>query len=115
MVLEKDGAYIAVKALRGLTIQEHGPNQFREFISRGKDNVWVVRVGSLSEYGSLDAVFSAFKELKISTDGISTLVTDEKRTEYLLEPGNLLKVNGEEVYHYPETVMGTIRWRERTT
>jgi hypothetical protein len=114
VVLEKGGAYIAVKALHGLTIQEHGPNQFREFISQGKDNVWVVRVGSLSEYGSLDAVFSAFKELKINTDGNSTLVTDEKGTEYLLEPETILKVNGEEVYHYPETIVGTIRWRERT-
>ncbi|WP_277405879.1 hypothetical protein [Lacrimispora xylanisolvens] len=61
LVLEKDGAYIAVKALQGLTIQEHGPNQFREFISQGRDNVWVVRVGSLREDQSLDDVFDAFK------------------------------------------------------
>ena len=115
VVLEKDGAYIAVKALQGLAIQEHGPNQFREFISQGRDNVWVVRVGCLGENQSLDDVFLAFKNLSITMNGSSTLVTDEKGSEYLLETENILKVNGETVYHYPETVEGTIRWRNRTT
>lgn len=115
LVLEKDGAYIAVKALQGLTIQEHGPNQFREFISRGRDNVWVVRVGSLREDQSLDDVFNAFKKLVINMDGTSTSVTDENGTEYLLEKETILKVNGETVYHYPQTVEGTIRWRKKTT
>ena len=115
LVLEKDGAYIAVKALQGLTIQEHGPNQFREFISQGRDNVWVVRVGSLGEDQSLDDIFSAFKKLAITMDGTSTSVTDENGTEYLLEKETILKVNGETVYHYPQTVEGTIRWRKMTT
>ncbi len=115
LVLEKDGAYIAVKALQGLTIQEHGPNQFREFISQGRDNVWVVRVGSLREDQSLDDVFNAFKKLVINMDGTSTSVTDENGTEYLLEKETILKVNGETVYHYPQTVEGTIRWRKKTT
>ena len=115
LVLEKDGAYIAVKALQGLTIQEHGPNQFREFISQGRDNVWVVRVGSLGEDQSLDDVFNAFKKLVINMDGTSTSVTDENGTEYLLEKETILKVNGETVYHYPQTVEGTIRWRKETT
>ncbi len=115
LVLEKDGAYIAVKALQGLTIQEHGPNQFREFISQGRDNVWVVRVGSLREDQSLDNVFNDFKKLVINMDGTSTSVTDENGTEYLLEKETILKVNGETVYHYPQTVEGTIRWRKKTT
>ena len=115
LVLEKDGAYIAVKALQGLTIQEHGPNQFREFISQGRDNVWVVRVGSLREDQSLDDVFNAFKKLVINMDGTSTSVTDENGTEYLLEKETILKVNGETVYQYPQTVEGTIRWRKKTT
>ena len=115
LVLEKDGAYIAVKALQGLTIQEHGPNQFREFISQGRDNVWIVRVGSLREDQSLDDVFNVFKKLVINVDGTSTSVTDENGTEYLLEKETILKVNGETVYHYPQTVEGTIRWRKETT
>ena len=115
LVLEKDGAYIAVKALQGLTIQEHGPNQFREFISQGRDNVWVVRVGSLREDQSLDDVFNVFKKLVINVDGTSTSVTDENGTEYLLEKETILKVNGETVYQYPQTVEGTIRWRKKTT
>lgn len=113
LVLEKDGAYVAVKALNGLTIQEQGPNQFREFISQGRDNVWVVRVGSIKEYGSLEEVLAAFRNVTITMDGESTRVKDETGREYLLDMENILKVNGVPVYQYPETVEGRITWKER--
>lgn len=112
LVLEKDGAYVAVKAFCGLTMQEEGPNQFREFISWGRDNAWVVRVGSLSDYGSLDEVFQAFKKVEITLQEDSTLVIDEKGTEYLFDAEQLLRVNGAPVYEYPEAVKGKITWRE---
>jgi hypothetical protein len=112
LVLEKEGAYVAVKALHGLTIQEQGPNQFREFISQGRDNVWVVRVGSLREYRSLEDVLNEFKKIKITLDGECTQVIDENGREYLLDPENILKVDGASVYQYPETVEGKITWKE---
>jgi hypothetical protein len=112
LVLEKDGAYVAVKALHGLTIQEQGPNQFREFISQGRDNVWVVRVGSLKECRSLEDVLNEFKKIKITLDGECTQVIDENGREYLLDPENILKVDGASVYQYPETVEGKITWKE---
>ena len=58
IALEKDGAYIAVKAMKGLSMQKEGPNRFREFISRGRDNVWIIRVGRMDEYGDLDGIFN---------------------------------------------------------
>jgi hypothetical protein len=112
LVLEKDGAYVAVKALCGLTIQEQGPNQFREFISQGRDNVWVVRVGSIKECGSLEDVLREFKKIEITLDGERTLVKDENGREYDLDPENILKVDGAPVYQYPETVEGKITWKE---
>lgn len=108
IVLEKDGAYIAVKAMNGLTMQQEGPNCFREFMSQGRDNVWVIRAGRMDEYGDLDALLAAFKKMEIRTDGEETVVKDERGTEFLTGPDFLLKVNGETVYDYPLDVEGKL-------
>lgn len=108
IVLEKDGAYIAVKAMNGLTMQQEGPNCFREFMSQGRDNVWVIRAGRMDEYGDLDALLAAFKKMEIRTDGEETVVRDERGTEFLTGPDFLLKVNGETVYDYPLDVEGKL-------
>lgn len=108
LVLEKDGAYLGVKALNGLIMQEEGPNRFREFISRGRNNVWVVRVGSIEEYGNLDGVFEAFKNIEITLSGEVTMVADDRGDEYLVDKEFLLRVNGKHVYDYPLHVEGKI-------
>ncbi|MFT4006927.1 MAG: hypothetical protein QM683_15355 [Lacrimispora sp.] len=108
LVLEKDGAYLGIKALKGLTMQEEGPNRFKEFISRGRDNVWVVKVGSMKEYGSLDEVLEAFRKIEITLNGESTTVIDDRGDEYLADREFFLKVNGEIVYDYPLPVEGKI-------
>ncbi|WP_077609820.1 hypothetical protein [Clostridium sp. Marseille-P2415] len=113
LVLEKDGAYLAVKALNGLTMQEEGPNRFREFISMGRDNVWVVRVGSLEEYGTLDGVFEAFKKIEITLNGEAAAVVDDRGDKYLVDKEFLLRVNGKAVYDYPLGVKGKILLREK--
>ena len=112
IVLEKDGAYIAVKAMNGLTMQQEGPNCFREFMSQGRDNVWVIRAGRMDEYGDLDALLAAFKKIEIRTDGEETVVRDERGTEFLTGPDFLLKVNGETVYDYPLDVEGKLNLEE---
>ncbi|GKH01184.1 MULTISPECIES: hypothetical protein [Hungatella] len=112
IALEKDGAYIAVKAMKGLSMQKEGPNRFREFISRGRDNVWIIRVGRMDEYGDLDALLAAFKKIEIRTDGEETMVKDEKGTEFLTGPDFLLKVNGVPVYDYPLNVEGKLNLEE---
>lgn len=108
LILEKDGAYIGVRALNGLEMQKSGPNRFREFISRGRDNVWVIRVGSMEEYGALDNLLDALKRFEISREGEMTLVTDEKGISYRMDPEKLLLVDGKPVYQYPESVSGRI-------
>ena len=113
LVLEKDGAYLAVKALGGLIMQEEGPNRFREFISMGRDNVWVVRVGSLEEYGNLDNVFHAFQKIEITLEDEKTTVSDDRGDIYLVDEEFLLRVNGKTVYDYPLAVEGKITLREK--
>ena len=112
IVLEKDGAYIAVKAMNGLTMQQEGPNCFREFMSQGRDNVWVIRAGRMDEYGDLDALLAAFKKIEIRTDGEETVVRDERGTEFLIGPDFLMKVNGDTVYDYPLDVEGKLNLEE---
>ena len=68
IVLEKDGAYIAVKAMNGLTMQQEGPNCFREFMSQGRDNVWVIRAGRMDEYGGWMRC-SSFKKMRFGQTG----------------------------------------------
>lgn len=112
IVLEKDGAYIAVKAMNRLTMQQEGPNCFREFMSQGRDNVWVIRAGRMDEYGDLDALLAAFKKIEIRTDGEETVVRDERGTEFLIGPDFLMKVNGDTVYDYPLDVEGKLNLEE---
>ncbi|MEY8355590.1 hypothetical protein AALB39_19835 [Lachnospiraceae bacterium 54-53] len=112
LVLEKAGAYLGIKALNGLIMQEEGPNQFREFISRGRNNAWVVRAGSIEEYGNLEGVLEAFRKIEITLNGEATLVVDDRGDEYLVDKEFLLRVNGKNVYDYPLGVEGKITVRE---
>ena len=101
-----------MKAMNGLTMQQEGPNCFREFMSQGRDNVWVIRAGRMDEYGDLDALLAAFKKIEIRTDGEETVVRDERGTEFLIGPDFLMKVNGDTVYDYPLDVEGKLNLEE---
>lgn len=43
-------AFIGLFAFAGLRLQEAGPNQQRELISEGKENLWLIRTGNTDEY-----------------------------------------------------------------
>lgn len=51
---EKDGGYLYVWALQGLSRQTQGPYQREELLSPGLENLWVVRVGDAASYASLE-------------------------------------------------------------
>lgn len=111
IVLEKDGAYIGVYAHNGLSIQETGPCKYKEFISHGRENVWVLKVERSCNYENLDDFFKEFKTLKVSMKENVT-VSQENKDTYLLEDNNEFYVNGQTVYQYPLTVQGLIDWEE---
>lgn len=79
----------------------------------GRDNVWVVRVGSLEEYGNLDNVFHAFQKIEITLEDEKTTVSDDRGDIYLVDEEFLLRVNGKTVYDYPLAVEGKITLREK--
>lgn len=113
IVLEKDGAYIGVYANNGLSIQEKGPCQYKEFISPGRENVWVMKVVRSCSYENLDDFLKEFKSMAICMDEQQKVtVTDENENTYLIDTDDKFYVNGQTVYHYPLTVQGILEWEE---
>jgi len=107
IVLEKDGGYIGVKAMNGLVMKEEGPCRYREFISPGRLNVWVIKVARSPEYKSLKEFFRAFDRTDIAMNTEKEVtVTDGAGMQYFIDKENVCYVNGEKVHHYPLTVEG---------
>ncbi len=109
IVLEKDGGYIGVKAMNGLVMQEDGPCRHREFVSPGRQNVWVIQVAGSREYKSLKEFFQAFDSIEIAmNEEKEVTVTDGAGMKYFIDRENVCYVNGEKVYRYPLTVGGIL-------
>ena len=106
IVLEKDGGYIGVKAMNGLEIQENGPCRHREFISRGRSNIWVIQVARSCEYENLEDYFRTFNRIRISIDDQNNAVITDRKMQYMIDNKNECTVNGAAVYEYPLTVEG---------
>lgn len=113
IVLEKDGAYIGVYAKNGLSIQEKGPCQYKEFISPGRENIWIIKVVKSCDYKHLDDFYKEFRELDICIDEKQkVIVTDKDAMTYMIDTDDTFYVNGQSIYQYPLTVEGTIEWEE---
>ena len=113
IVLEKDGGYIGIYANNGISIQEEGPCQYREFISQGRENIWVIKVARSCEYENLDDFFQKFKAIEVCmNEQKEVVVNDGRGTTYLLDKNDAFYVNGQSVYHYPLTVEGKLEWEE---
>lgn len=108
---EKDGGYIGVRALNGLRIQKNGPCRDREFISDGRDNVWIVKVGTAEEYSTLADFHASLTNLVLKWNmGTCLTVEDENQNSYKIsETEKELLVNGIPSCQYPLSCEGTVR------
>lgn len=106
--LEKDGGFIGVRALNGLRMQKEGACCGRECISPGRDNVWVLKVGTSKAYRDVDQLLAEMERMEITmgADGSVTVIDDIDR--YVVED-DVLRVNGVNVHHYPLDVTGTLQ------
>jgi len=113
IVVEKDGGYIGVKALNGLTRQQKGVCKYKEFISEGRENIWIVRVEKAERYVSLRTFFEEFSnvEFDYKNDG-SISVDDTKGKVYRIDKQNKCFLNGEELYDYPLNPKGIIEIKQ---
>ncbi len=108
IVLGRAGGFIGVKAMNGLRMQESGPCKHREFVSRGRQNVWVIKVARSSEYQNLEEFFHAFNQIDIEmTEEREVTVTDQS-TSYRIDKENTCYVNGVKIYQYPLSVEGIL-------
>lgn len=107
MALKKDDGYIGIRALNGLYMQEEGPCRSREFISPGRDNVWILKVGTYEEYRNVDELLRDMEQIEIIMEDNSKLIVNDGGEYYLIE-NNILFVNGEKVHSYPLDVEGKL-------
>lgn len=109
MVLEKDGGYIGVRTMNRLEIQQDGPCRHREFISRGRENVWVLMVARKRDYPGLEAFLEEMKNVDIQIrNHHEVAVRTAGGTLYQINRNRHCTVNGAAVYHYPRSAAGTL-------
>lgn len=112
VVVAKNGAFIGVRALNGCTLQKNGPAAYREFISPGRKNIWLVKVVTADEYEDMNAFLDEMREISIEyQEGGSILIADGDN-HFKIGPDQSFTLNGETVHNYPLPVEGRIR-RER--
>ena len=111
IALEKDGGYIGVRALNGLYMQEEGSCRSREFISPGRDNIWVMKVGTYVEYRNVDELLRDMEEIEIVVEDNGKVIVTDGSEHYVIENDTLF-VNGKKVYHYPLDVVGKLEITE---
>lgn len=115
VALEKDGGYIGVKAMNEICLTKTGPVSHREFISRGRKNVWVVKVETEAQAGDFEDFFESVADISIDwkEDG-TVLVTDGER-KYRIGRDFKLYVDGISVHNYPMEPAGkiTVKGKQR--
>ena len=107
---EKDGGYIGVRALNGLQMQKSGPCRDREFQSIGRDNVWLVKVGTTQEYPTLADFLKSLTAITLDWEmGISLTVTDPSLGVLtVLEKEKELLADGRPADTWPLSCEGTV-------
>jgi hypothetical protein len=98
---EEGGYYCAVYAAAGLEAQKTGPNTDREFISRGRRNVWLIRAAAPEEFPSLDRFVDEIKAMPLQTglDDLSFRLKDPVYGEIAGGMDAPLTVNGERIIY----------------
>ena len=112
VALEKDGGYIGVKVQNGFSMKKEGPTSYREFVSMGRKNVWILKVAGKNEYADLDEFIANMREIRMDLREDGEVKVWDGDMQYVLDTENVLKVNGEIVHHYPLDVAGEIEFKE---
>lgn len=101
----KNGGFIGLKALNGVSLTKTGPFKDRELVSLGRENVWVIKVGTPNGYASVRELADELERMAINmADGMIT-VKNEKRT-FVMDEEDLF-VDGRKAFCYPMGVMET--------
>ncbi|MCI1956200.1 MAG: hypothetical protein LKJ21_07490 [Oscillospiraceae bacterium] len=108
LAVEKDGAYIGLVAENGIWMEDRGPTKYREFISMGRKDTWIIKVALAQDYETLEEFFMELKLLVIEHPADAVSVTDKSGNRYILKKDGGLSVNGKSVYRYPLSAEGIL-------
>lgn len=108
LAVEKDGGYIGLVSENGFLLIDKGPTKYREFISKGRKNTWIIKVATKNEYEKIEDFIRILEELTITREGEDVKVTEGNGIVYDIEHNKNLYVNGQPVYAYPLPVEGVI-------
>jgi len=61
VVVQKGRALAVVAAKNGITLTTKGSGTNKEFVSDGRENTWVIKLGNLDEYANMEAFLQSIK------------------------------------------------------
>ena len=108
LVAAKNGGYIGIRTLNGITLQRKGVTANREFISPGRKNIWIVKVAVADDYESLEEFLEEMNNIFIQKDENGEILIKNGNMRYKIGVDKSFLVNEERVYHYPMDVKGKI-------
>jgi hypothetical protein len=109
IAFEKEGGYIGIKSLNEIVMQKMGPCKFREFISKGRKQLWLVRVERRKNYKNVEEFLEELRNIELcyKENGIVSAKEKNKKV-YSIDENNNCFLNGEKLYNYPLDVKGLI-------
>ena len=94
--------------MNGITLQRKGVTAYREFISPGRKNIWIVKVAVADDYESLEEFLEEMNNIFIQKDENGEILIKNGNMRYKIGVDKSFLVNEERVYHYPMDVKGKI-------
>lgn len=77
ILLKKDQGYCVMMAINGIEICKEGNTKYREIISQGRKNTWIIITGSSEEYGSFVEFTGIVRRMKVEIKSPLELVISE--------------------------------------
>lgn len=98
VLVRKKDAYAALWCRNGMVLTETGVNRRREWVSPGRDNIWILRASNATQSGSFEQFVAQIRLTDIEVDeDLMTVVTDLHYGKLAMGWKAPLTLNDEEV------------------
>ncbi len=108
VVMEQDGGYIGLWSQKPVEMQTKGPCRYREFICRGRQNIWVMMTADKRSYPELEDFYQMMEQVTLTEldHNRIRIIAEGKRFE-LSRDGKAF-CDGENLIDYPQPIEGEI-------
>lgn len=105
-------AYVGIYADGGLELRMNGPNKERELISKGRENLWLLRVGNQVEYRDFDD-FIRKNEYQVQKEGDRYGFRDRNYGDFTVGwTGGFIRNGKEILFQTEDRMIDTDKWQE---